>query len=101
MRLRSGSIDEFEITPREFGLEPIDPEGLRGGDASKNAAIARSVLAGERGAPRTAVLLNAAAALSAVHDVAPDEAAARAAEAIDSGEASALLERFVRASREP
>ena len=100
-RLREGEIDEFEVTPRDFGLEPADPEGLRGGDAEKNAAIARSVLAGELGAPRTAVLLNAAAALAMVRGIELDVAAARVAHAIDSGEAAALLERFARASREP
>jgi anthranilate phosphoribosyltransferase len=99
-RLRRGAIDEMEITPRDFGLEPVDAEGLRGGDAQRNAAIARSVLAGELGAPRTAVLLNSAAALSVVHDLPLDEAAARAAAAIDSGAARALLDRFVRASLE-
>ena len=35
------------------------PETLRGGDAADNAAIARAVLAGQPGAPRDIVLLNA------------------------------------------
>ncbi|NLY94355.1 MAG: anthranilate phosphoribosyltransferase [Myxococcales bacterium] len=97
-RLRGGEIDEFEITPGDFGLEPVDLESLRGGDPARNAAIARAILAGESGPPRTAVLLNAAAALAVVHDIPLRDAAARAAEAIDSGAASGLLERFIQAS---
>jgi anthranilate phosphoribosyltransferase len=99
-RLRSGAIDEIEVSPREFGLEPVSLDGLRGGDAKRNAAIARGVLAGEQGPPRTAVLLNAAAALAVVRDVALVEAQERVAEAIDSGAARELLDRFVRASHE-
>ena len=66
--------------------------------------MVRRVLAGERGAVRDAVLLNAAAAL-AVYD-APgepvDEALAaglvRAAEAVDTGAARAALDRWVAAT---
>jgi len=83
------------VRPRDFGLDAVPMEALAGGDAEVNANIVRSVLAGQPGAPRTAVLLNAGAALC-VAGVAdgPAEGARKAAEAIDSGAAEALLARW-------
>jgi anthranilate phosphoribosyltransferase len=88
------------VDPRAFGLPLASLEDLRGGDASRNAQIARAVLAGERGAARDVVLLNAAAAL-VVAEAAADLAAAlaRAAASVDSGAAGERLEALVRASR--
>jgi anthranilate phosphoribosyltransferase len=88
------------LSPGDFGLKEADPAGLRGGDAAENAAIARRVLAGEDGAVRTAVLLEAGLALVAT-DVAADyrEGAERAQEAIDSGAAEATLKRWVEMTR--
>lgn len=93
--LRGGAVTERVIEPRDFGIEPVSREALRGGDAARNAQIARAVLAGERGAPRAAVVINAAAALCAAGE-ADDlrEAAARAARAIDSRDAERLLARW-------
>jgi anthranilate phosphoribosyltransferase len=70
-------------------------EDLLGGDVEENAAIARSVLAGDRGPKRDIVVVNAAAALvvaGRVRDLA--QGVALAAESIDSGHASAALERL-------
>jgi len=86
---------------------PATVADLRGGDAARNAAAARAVLAGERGPVRDIVLLNAAAALAAAAGVAGPEAVvpaladglARAAEAVDSGAARALLDRWIEVSR--
>lgn len=85
-----------EMTPASFGLEPVSVEALRGGDAKDNAAIIRDVLSGTIGAPRTAVLINAAAGLCvAGSETEPSAAAARAADAIDSGDARRMLGRWV------
>ncbi len=75
-------------------------DDLRGGDAAHNAAIARGVLAGESGARREAVVLNAAAALI-VSGRAPDlaEGASRARESLDSGAAASVLDRVVGITR--
>ena len=70
------------------------------------SAVARAVLAGERGPVRDIVLLNAAAALAAAEGVPDPETVtsaladgyARAAQAVDSGAAQALLERWIEAS---
>ena len=71
-------------------------EDLAGGDAATNAAIAREVLAGKRGPRRDVVLVNAAAALCVAERAADLEQGVRlAAEAIDSGEANAVLARWV------
>src|SRR5687767_15390796 len=59
---RDGAVRTFTIVPADAGCVPCDAQDLRGGDASLNAAIARAVLSGAAGAPREAVVLNAAAA---------------------------------------
>ena len=67
-------------------------EAIIGGEPSQNAAAFRALLAGETGAYRDAVLLNAAAALlvaGAARDL--REGAVMAAESIDSGAAKARL----------
>jgi anthranilate phosphoribosyltransferase len=68
---------------------------LKGGDAVANAAIVRSVLAGEQGPRRDIVLLNAAYALLAAGKAASAaEGVTMAAEAIDSGRALQMVEKL-------
>jgi anthranilate phosphoribosyltransferase len=88
----ASGVRSFVVHPEEAGLAPSEVQGLAGGDAEANAAIARDVLAGTRGPRRDVVLLNAAAAL-VVSRRAPDlkEGARMAANAIDSGVARTLL----------
>jgi len=50
---------EIRIDASEYGLQPASKEEMEGGDATYNAAIARGILAGEPGAHRDLVLLNA------------------------------------------
>ncbi len=90
----------FEVAPSDFGLSEVPVEALRGGDAPRNAEIIRGVLGGEQGPARVAVVLNAAAALcvAGVADT-PRVAAERAAEAVDSGAATATLERWAQFTR--
>ena len=92
---RDGAVNTFYIHPADVGLPKAAPEALRGGDAQRNAGIARGILAGERGAARDIVLLNAAASLliSGAEDRI-EKGLARAADAIDSGRAAAVLERL-------
>jgi len=94
--LAGGEVTERTVEPGDFGVEPVSLESLAGGDASRNAAITKAVLDGEPGGPRAAVLVNAAAALCAAGERDdPRAAAERAAAAIDSGDARAILERWV------
>jgi anthranilate phosphoribosyltransferase len=95
--LRNGRVRAFEVSPSDFGVDAVPLEALRGGDASENADIIRRVLRGERGAPRVAVLVNAAAALCVTGvETTPNAGAERAAEALDSGAAEELLARWAR-----
>ena len=96
VEVRDGRIEEWQLEPASLGLERSDAAELRGGDATANAATIRRVLAGERGARRDAVVLNAGAALLAA-GVADDlrDGVAAAAAAIDDGAADATLERLV------
>jgi len=93
-------VRSYAVTPADFGLAEGDPAELRGGDAAENAAVVRAVLSGKEGAPRTAVVMEAALAL-VVAGAAADlsSAAQRAAAAIDDGDARETLDRWTRLSR--
>mgnify|MGYP001134266272 CR=1 FL=1 len=82
------------IAPEDAGLPRHPIATIHGGDPAYNAAALRRLLSGERGAYRDAVLLNAAAAL-ALGGSTLTAGAARATEAIDSGAAGALLDRWI------
>ncbi|MDQ1591731.1 MAG: anthranilate phosphoribosyltransferase [Pyrinomonadaceae bacterium] len=95
-----GNVSTFEIAPDDFGITRANLEELRGGDAEANAGLIRSVLAGERrDAARALVVANAAGALY-VGGAAESllEAAALAAESIDSGAALDKLRRLAEAT---
>ncbi len=95
--LDGGALTETEIAPEDAGLRRRPFESIVGGSPKENAHALRRLLAGETGAYRDAVLLNAAAAL-VVAGAAADlkEGAARAAESIDSGAARAKLAALAR-----
>ena len=88
------------ILPEDFGMERCTKEDLVGGTPAENAAITRSILQGERGHKRNAVLLNAGAALY-INDKAATlaDAVELAAELIDSGKAMETLEKFAAISQ--
>lgn len=94
-----GAVRRYRVTPRDFGLDERDPAGLAGGDAAYNAAVARAVLGGEEGAPRTAVVMAAAATLHVATGCGFSAGARRAEAAIDGGEARRVLERLAALSR--
>ena len=99
-----GAVQESVFDPAVLGLPRATLEDLRGGDAGTNAQVARDLLAGQPGPVRDAVLLNAAAALAAYHAASdPLEqrlaaGLATATQALDSGAAAALLDRWVAVS---
>lgn len=95
-----GKLTRYEITPEQFGLERHDKSELRGGDPETNAAMAREILKGKKGACRDAVLLNAGAALHITRGVTIAEGIALAEKLIDSGAAYDTMERYVIASNE-
>jgi anthranilate phosphoribosyltransferase len=96
-----GRVTRRHITPADFGLDEIDPAGLAGADAEHNAGVARKLFAGEHGAVRSAVIMEAAVALTAAGSVEGFEAGAiRAAEVLDSGAAAATLEQWAKLSND-
>ncbi len=94
-----GATVAFQLDPAALGVPIAAPGDLAGGDAERNAEVARAILGGEPGPPRDIVALNAAAAL-AVAGTADDLAVGleAAAESIDSGRAAAVLARWVEVS---
>jgi anthranilate phosphoribosyltransferase len=94
-------IEEYEVSPEDFGLPLHDPDGLLGGDAHLNARILRDILSGtETGAARDVVLLNAGAAIYVSGEAKTIEEGVRlAGESIGSGAALGALEDFVHTTR--
>jgi anthranilate phosphoribosyltransferase len=91
-----GRVIEFEVVPEEAGLQPANPDDLKGGEPAHNAALMRDLLGGTRGPLRDVVLLNSAAALVVAGRAETlRDGAEIAARAIDSGAARRILDRLV------
>jgi anthranilate phosphoribosyltransferase len=86
------TIKAARMTPEMAGLPRATLADFTGGDIATNKALLYDVLTGIKGARREIVLLNAAATLVAA-DLAADlkEGVILGAEAIDTGEAAAIL----------
>ena len=99
--VNQGSVRTYEVRPEDLGFESVSPELLRGGEPRDNAALIRAVLSGdERGASRTAVVLNAAAAFYvAGRSTSLRDGVQAAQDAIDSGAALDCLDRLAEAMR--
>ena len=96
---RISSAKDDMITPEEFGFTRCTKEDMKGGTPEENAEITLSVLNGEKGAKRDAVLLNAGAALyigGKAESI--KEGIILAAEIIDSGKALTTLRRLIEVS---
>lgn len=111
-QITNGDQHDFDIHPRDLGMPTARLEDLKGGDPAHNAGVLRRTLAGEAGAVRDVVLLNAAAGIVAFR-LSQDPAQAQrnlierlieardeAAAAIDDGRAEAKLDAWVRATQE-
>ena len=102
LSIGDGEIRSDVIEPSDFGITRAPVSDLVGGDAVENARITLAIFAGEKGAPRDAVLLNAAAAIAAFEgeqDLSVHERIARglkkAEKAVDNGATTALLEKWI------
>ena len=94
--LKDGKTMSYEISPEYFDMEFSSKEDLVGGDAKENAKITLSILNGEKGPRRNAVLLNSAAGLYVAGKVESlREGVSLAEEIIDSGKALEQLEKFI------
>jgi anthranilate phosphoribosyltransferase len=91
-----GHLDSWTLNPGDVGLELAPQTALAAGTPEKNAEIAGRVLAGEPGPERDLTALNAGAAIyvgGLTETI--EQGTRRAEEAIDSGAARDVLERFV------
>lgn len=101
LSIGDGEISSDRIDPLDFDIQRAPISALVGGDAIENARITTAIFAGEKGAPRDAVLLNAAAAIAA-YDARFELnlhnrmalGISRAIEAIDSGGATRLVAKW-------
>lgn len=102
LTIGNGEIASDRVDAKDFNLANAPISALVGGDAQENARITKAIFEGERGAPRDAVLLNAAAAIAAfdgeselsVHERFA-KSLVKASVAVDSGKASTLLENWI------
>ena len=106
LTIGAGEITRGLIDPLDFGIERAPIAALVGGDSVENARITTAIFAGEKGAPRDAVVLNAAAAIAAYEarfDLNLHERMAlgvsRAIEAIDSGASTRLVSKWTELSQ--
>jgi len=107
--VRDGQVREETLDPRSLGLEYHPVEALRGADAAYNASVVLELFSGRQGPVRDAVVLNTGIALAlAGPDSGPGAADLhadlrggmdRAEQALDSGAATDLLQRWVAATR--
>ncbi|MHB9032223.1 MAG: bifunctional anthranilate synthase component II/anthranilate phosphoribosyltransferase [Anaerolineae bacterium] len=94
--LRGGEVQVYELDPASLGLTHATLDMIKGGDPERNAAITRSVLAGEASPYRDIALYNAAMALvvaSLAND--PQEGLELAIRSVDSGAAATVLRNLV------
>jgi anthranilate phosphoribosyltransferase len=101
LTIGSGEMRSDRIDPLDFEIKRAPISALVGGDATENARITTAIFSGEKGAPRDAVVLNAAAAIAAYEarfDLNLHQRMAlgisRAVDAIDSGAATHLVSRW-------
>ena len=99
LALRDEQIDSFTIDPGDCGIASVPLSELVGGSPQENAAVIRAVLDGASGPHRDIAVLNAAAGLvvgGRCADLA--DGLSLAAESIDSGAASGVLDRLIEVS---
>lgn len=101
LTIGGGEMRSDRIDPLDFEINRAPISALVGGDATENARITTAIFAGEKGAPRDAVVLNAAAAIAAYEarfDLNLHQRMAlgisRAVDAIDSGAATHLVSQW-------
>lgn len=97
--VKDGDYKTYYLEPEQFGFVKCDKKELEGGTPEENAAITLSILEGEKGPRRDAVVLNSGAALYIAGKAESMEAGVRMAEdIISSGRAKKKLEEFIACS---
>lgn len=93
--VRGADIRSYTVVPEDFGLQRAPLQALQGEEAEGNARILRAIFSGERGPHRDVVLLNAAAVMVTAGRAGDmQEGVTLAAETIDSGAVTKLVEKL-------
>jgi anthranilate phosphoribosyltransferase len=100
--IEGGELTLEHWSPEDFGLSRVPAMALQVAGPAESAARLREFLAGWKGPIRDLILANSAAALRVAEgasSISLTEGVDRAAQAVDSGDAGRLLERWGRLSR--
>jgi anthranilate phosphoribosyltransferase len=107
LQIHDGKMREEKFDPRNLNIDSSPVSELVGGEAEYNASVTRRIFAGERGAPRDAVLLNAAAGIAAFKadfSLSVEQQFANglvlATQAVDSGNATKVLDDWAALTQE-
>lgn len=94
---KAGRISSYHVSPKDFGLEKVNPKELTGGTPEQNAVIIKDILKGRRNAKRDIVLVNAAPAFVASGKAKTlKEGYERASEVLESGAAQEKFDQLVK-----
>ena len=101
VEIQNDTLRSYQVSPEDVGMRTAPASEIAGGPPDFNAAAMKAIFAGEQGARRDVVVLNAAATLLAF-GVAPSlrEGVTLAARAIDDGSATKRLAELVKLSQE-
>jgi anthranilate phosphoribosyltransferase len=94
----NGKIQEFSLSPEDFGFSRSPAGAIAGADPAHNAHVLEAILRGEDHPARDAILLNAAAGLVVALGLEPKAAAERARTVLESGAAHEVLGRLRKAA---
>ena len=99
--VKNGKISNFTLDPREFGINTVEIDKLKGGKPDQNAAALMNLLNGSKGPYRDIVRLNSGVSLmiSGMTDTI-ENGIMMATESIDSGAAKNTLQQLVTISNE-
>ena len=102
VELRDGKVETYTVTPEDLGVERAPIDAIEFGTPDDNARITRAVLSGsDKGPALSLTLANAGAAVYAAGKAETLQAGVEvAAEAVESGAANDLMERFVSRTQE-
>ena len=97
--INNGWIKNYTFNPEDYNIGLCSPADLKGGDLKTNCEIALSILDGEKGPKRDAVVINAAAAIHLAKKAENFIEAIRMAQySIDEGAAMKKLDDLIKIS---
>lgn len=98
--LKDGNIDNYILTPKDFGMSACALEDIIGGDPQQNMRIALDILNGQNSPKTDTVIMNSAMAIKTVVNKPIKECAQMAYDAIKSGSAMLKLKELIYATNQ-